>query len=197
MTDNVRRAIFFAQEEASNWGHNYVSTEHLLLGLTRDEESTASRLFQHLGLDREELARSTRQAMEKGTGRSYYEVQLAADAKSAFERSREESAAMETSYIGTEHLLLGLLQVDGVAHRVLSSAEITPDRLRQGLREMQETSTLPAEPVSPASPCEAGIPALRSAWCLASHPSAKGAAAAIGGAALFLGGWLLGRRRKH
>jgi len=133
--------------------------------------------------------------MEKGSGRSYYEVQLAADAKCAFELSREESKAMETSYIGTEHLLLGLVQADGIASGVLNVLGITPESVRQGLLEMKTAADLPVEPVSPGSPCEAGIPALRSAWCMSSTRSARGAVAALGAAALFLGGWLLGRRR--
>jgi len=142
-TERARKVLSLAQEEAEGLNHRYIGTEHILLGLIREGEGTAARVLGGLGVD---LVR-VRKAVEYIVGRSERVVsrerELTAQAKRALEYAVEEARKMGHSYIGTEHLLLGMLRGrDNVANSVLENVGASPDRVRSRLKKMlQEVPT--------------------------------------------------------
>jgi hypothetical protein len=130
-TDGARRVLTFAQDEAQRFNHNYIGTEHLLLGLIREAEGVAAQVLGNLGVE----LTNVRQAVELTIGRGGRpvtgEVGLTPRAKRAIERSIGEARGMDHRYIGTEHLLLGVILVaDGTAAEVLESLGVDLGRAR-------------------------------------------------------------------
>lgn len=131
-TQGAKQALHYAQEEAGSFNHPYVGTEHILLGLIRDEEGVAGRVLDELGIKLEQA----RTAVEHIVGRGMNEpgdedVELTARAKRVIEYAVEEGRALNHKYIGTEHLLLGLLRDgEGVATGVLETMGVSPAQVR-------------------------------------------------------------------
>ncbi|MFH0847257.1 MAG: ATP-dependent Clp protease ATP-binding subunit, partial [Chloroflexota bacterium] len=130
-SERARRVLTLAQEEAQHLNHNYIGTEHILLGLVREDDCVAAKVLTNLGAG---LGR-TRQAVEfiighgekPGTG----EINLTPRAKRVIELAIDEARQLGHNYIGTEHLLLGLLhEGEGVAANVLASLGITLEKAR-------------------------------------------------------------------
>ena len=108
-TDRARRALQVAQEEAVRLGHGQIVAEHLLLGLLADRTSVAAHVLSRLGTDLDGLAaKATAQGMSLDPPQP--QVGLAASAKEAIELAVDEARALDHHYVGTEHLLLGLLR---------------------------------------------------------------------------------------
>lgn len=155
-TQRARRVLSLAQEEAERLQHNYIGTEHLLLGLMREQESVANKVLRELGLEQrrvEELVeRVTRASTRSGT-RS---LDLTPGTKRVLELAVDEARRMGHHYIGTEHLLLGLVrQSEGVAIDVLKRLGISPDEVRrQTLRVLQES---PVQTKPPPSQTESPV----------------------------------------
>jgi len=131
-TDRARRSVVFAQEEARLLNHNYIGTEHILLGLLRGEEGVAATALKTLGVSLE----ATRQRVEEiiGEGREMPpgHIPFTPRAKKALELSLREALQLGHNYIGTEHILLGLIREDeGVAAQVLKELGADLDRVRQ------------------------------------------------------------------
>ena len=121
-TERARKVLNLAQEEAQRLNHNYIGTEHLLLGLVREGEGVAAKVLINLGVDLE----GVRQAIEAIIGRGdrvvLGEVGLTPRAKKVIEFAVDEARLLNHHYIGTEHLLLGLIrQGDGIGAGVLES----------------------------------------------------------------------------
>jgi excisionase family DNA binding protein len=136
-TKRARTVLEFAQDEAHRLGHNYIGTEHVLLGLLREVEGVAARVLRDQGI---ELA-SVRAAVESVTGRGQHEaegeVSLTPRSKMVLELAVKEADALHHSYIGTEHLLLGLLaEGEGVAARVLKDFGVALGPTRDAVREL-------------------------------------------------------------
>jgi ATP-dependent Clp protease ATP-binding subunit ClpC len=136
-TDRSRRALVLAQEEARRLNHSFIGTEHLLLGLIAEHEGVAAAALESFGIS---LA-MTRTRVEELTGRSAavpsHSPSMTPRAKKVFELSFRESLAMGHSSIGTEHLLLGLIQEgEGVAFQVLHSFVGDVRRVRQKVVEL-------------------------------------------------------------
>jgi ATP-dependent Clp protease ATP-binding subunit ClpC len=136
-TERARKVLSLAQEEAEALNHRYIGTEHILLGLIREGEGTAAQVLGDLGV---ELAR-VRKAVEYIVGRSERTVsrerELTAQAKKALEHAVDAARKMGHSYIGTEHLLLGMLRGrDNVANSILENVGASPDRVRSRLTQM-------------------------------------------------------------
>jgi hypothetical protein len=150
-TERSRRIIFFAQEEASRLGENYVGTEHLLLGLLREDDSAAGKILTNLGADFGEIRRHLMSVMAKGDGRTGQEMQLTPRAKRVIDLAYEEAQMLNNNYIGTEHLLIGLArEEEGLAHRVLDHFGLTTDPLRaEVVRVQTEETGSPMEDVPP------------------------------------------------
>ncbi|MBN1621314.1 MAG: ATP-dependent Clp protease ATP-binding subunit [Endomicrobiales bacterium] len=125
-TDRVQRVIIIAQEEAKRLNHDYVGTEHILLGLVALGEGVAAKVLYNLGID----LRKVRQEIEKivGTGDNIMllgEIPFTPRAKKVLELAVEEAQNLGHTYVGTEHLLLGLLrEEEGIAARVLENLGI-------------------------------------------------------------------------
>ena len=131
-TDRARRVVFHAQEEAGRLGENYVSTEHLLLGLVREKDSAASCILEDLGCSVDEVRSALEQQITKGEGKLDADMQLTPRAKRVIDLSYEEARGLQQDFIGTEHLLLGMLaEGEGLAGRILQKLGVDLQETRQ------------------------------------------------------------------
>src|SRR5947209_8857979 len=138
-TERARRVVFFAQEEAGRLGENYVSTEHLLLGLVRENDSVAARILDRLGVSLGRIRSEIERQVTRGDGRLGQDMQLTPRAKRVIDLAYEEARQLNNNYIGTEHLLLGLVREgDGLGGRVLVKLGADLDRTRREVYAMQE-----------------------------------------------------------
>src|SRR5215213_3991353 len=156
-TQRARRVLSLAQEEAERLQHNYIGTEHLLLGLIREEGGVAGRVLRELGLEQrrvEELVERMTRATTRSTGS---QPELSPGTKRVLELAVDEARRMGHHYIGTEHLLLGLMrQSEGVAIDILKRLGVSPEEVRrQTRRVLQESpvqSNQPNDPQDPKTP---------------------------------------------
>ena len=152
---NVQGAVLsLAHEEAERMHHNYIGTEHLLLGLIREEGGVAGRVLRELGL---EPAR-VKEMVERLTGIGRHtggRIELAPGTEQVLQLSIEEARRMGHHYIGTEHLLLGLVrQPEGVAVDVLRRLGVTPEQVRRQTRRVLQESA-PRQTSRASSPAKA------------------------------------------
>ncbi len=137
-TERSRKVVFFAQEEAGRLGENYVSTEHLLLGLVRDNDTVAARVLDGLGLSLGRVRSGVERLLAHGGGGLSKDMQLTPRAKRVFDLAFDEARQLENDYIGTGHLLLALIREgEGVAGRVLEGLGAELDAARRVLRQVQ------------------------------------------------------------
>jgi ATP-dependent Clp protease ATP-binding subunit ClpC len=120
-TERARHVIVLAQDESRGLRHGFIGTEHLLLGLLREEESVAARVLVGLGVDVVEVRAQVRQIVGEGADPAAAgQIPFTPRAKKVLELSLQEAIALEHNYIGTEHILLGLVDENGgVASRIL------------------------------------------------------------------------------
>lgn len=138
-TERARRVVFFAQEEAARLGENYVGTEHLLLGLVRESDSVAARILDRLGVPLGRIRADIERQVTRGHGNLGQDMQLTPRAKRVIDLAYEEARQLNNNYIGTEHLLLGLIREgDGLAARVLVKLGADLERTRREVYAMQE-----------------------------------------------------------
>jgi ATP-dependent Clp protease ATP-binding subunit ClpC len=131
-TDRSRRVVVLAQEEARTLNHNYIGTEHILLGLIREGEGCAARALESLGISLDATRQQVEQIIGRGQQAPSGPVPFTPRAKKVLELSLRESLQLGHNYIGTEHILLGLLREgDGVAAQVLVRLGADLDRVRQ------------------------------------------------------------------
>ena len=144
-SERARRVLSLSQEEALRFNHNYIGTEHILLGLVRETEGVAARVLSNLGIELSKV----RSAVEFIIGRgekpvSGENIGLTPRAKRVIELAVDEARRMSHHYIGTEHLLIGLMREgEGVAAGVLESLGVTLDKVRA------ETQRLLSQSISP------------------------------------------------
>ncbi len=131
-TDRVRRVIQLARQEAIRLHHDYIGPEHILLGILREGEGVAAMALTSLGLRLEDVRRSVEEAVGMGgTTVSLGEIPLNEEAQMALQYAREEARNLNHNYIGTEHLLLGILRDEqGLASQVLNSLGIDIEIVR-------------------------------------------------------------------
>jgi len=130
-SERARRVLTIAQEEARNLNHNYIGTEHILLGLVREDECVAAKTLMNLGIGLSKVRSAVEFIIGRGEKQSTGETGLTPRAKKVIELAIDEARQMGHNYIGTEHLLLGLLREgEGVASSVLDSFGITLERAR-------------------------------------------------------------------
>lgn len=123
--------LTFAQEEAQRFNHNYIGTEHILLGLVRESEGVVARVLVNLGIDLNKVRAAVEFIIGRGEKPVQGEIGLTPRAKKVIELAVDEARRMNHSYIGTEHLLVGLLREgEGVASGVLESLGVTLDKVR-------------------------------------------------------------------
>jgi prophage maintenance system killer protein len=131
-TDRARRAVHLAQEEARLLRHNWVGTEHLLLGLLYEEEGAAARALASLGISRESVRVQVEEMIGYGESSPAGPIPFTARAKKALELSLREALQLGHHYLGTEHLLLGLLREgEGIAAQVLTRLGTDYARVRE------------------------------------------------------------------
>ena len=138
-TERARRVVFFAQEEAGKLGGNYVSTEHILLGMVRENDSVAARILDSMGVSLGRIRSEIERQVAIGDGRMGQDMQLTPRAKRVIDLSYDEARQLSNNYIGTEHLLLGLVrEAEGLAGRVLTKLGVELERVRIEVRKLQD-----------------------------------------------------------
>jgi len=137
-TERARKVIVFAKEEARRFNHDYIGTEHLLLGLIREGEGVAAAVLQKLGLDLETIRIEVEKLVQPGPQTQVLgDIPFTPRSKKALELSAEEARALGHNYIGTEHLLLGLVKEgEGMAYRVLLNLGLDLNKLRNEVMEL-------------------------------------------------------------
>jgi ATP-dependent Clp protease ATP-binding subunit ClpC len=135
-TDRARKVLILAQQEAARYGHGYIGTEHLLLGLLREGEGVAAKALASLGLEVD----SVREQVETilGTGQEQAnDIGYTPRAKKVIELAMEEALRLGHNYVGTEHILLGLIREgEGIAAQVLTGMGVDINLMRQRVIEM-------------------------------------------------------------
>jgi ATP-dependent Clp protease ATP-binding subunit ClpC len=130
-SERARKVLTYAQEEAQHLNHSYIGTEHILLGLVREEDGVAAKVLTNLGASLSKVRASVEFIIGRGEKPSAGETGLTPRARRVIELAIDEARYLGHSYIGTEHLLLGLLREgEGIAAGVLDSFGITLDRAR-------------------------------------------------------------------
>lgn len=130
-SERARRVLSLAQEEAQRFNHNYIGTEHILLGLVRETEGVAARVLSSLSVDLTKVRSAVEFIIGRGEKPAQGEIGLTPRAKKVVELAVDEARRMNHTYIGTEHLLIGLLREgEGVAAGVLESLGVTLDKVR-------------------------------------------------------------------
>ena len=137
-TERARKVIVYAKEEARRFNHDYIGTEHLLLGLVREGEGVAAAVLQKLGLDLETIRIEVEKLVQPGPQTQVLgDIPFTPRSKKALELSAEEARALGHNYIGTEHLLLGLVKEgEGMAYRVLLNLGLDLGKLRNEVMEL-------------------------------------------------------------
>src|SRR5438270_12231803 len=131
-TERARKVLQLAQEEAQRFNHNYIGTEHLLLGLVREGEGVAAKVLANLGVDLNKVRSAVEFIIGRGQRTVTGDIGLTPRAKKVIELSVEEARRLNHNYIGTEHLLLGLVREgEGIAAGVLESLGVSLDKVRQ------------------------------------------------------------------
>ncbi len=137
-TERARKVIVYAKEEARRFNHDYIGTEHLLLGLIREGEGVAAAVLQKLGLDLETIRLEVEKLVQPGPQTQVLgDIPFTPRSKKALELAAEEARALGHNYIGTEHLLLGLVKEgEGMAYRVLLNLGLDLGKLRNEVMEL-------------------------------------------------------------
>jgi ATP-dependent Clp protease ATP-binding subunit ClpC len=137
-TERARKVIVYAKEEARRFNHDYIGTEHLLLGLIREGEGVAASVLQKLGVDLESIRIEVEKLVQPGPQTQVVgDIPFTPRSKKALELAAEEARALGHNYIGTEHLLLGLVKEgEGMAYRVLLNLGLDLGKLRNEVMEL-------------------------------------------------------------
>ena len=148
-TDRARRVVVLAQEEARHLDHNYIGTEHILLGLIHEGEGVAARALTELDISLEAVRSEVVEIVGHGDEAPTGHIPFTPRAKKVLELSLREALALSHNYIGTEHILLGLIREgEGVAAQVLIELGGSLDRVRQQVIQiLADASQLQAEQV--------------------------------------------------
>ncbi len=142
-SERARRVLSLAQEEAQRFNHNYIGTEHILLGLVRETEGVAARVLSNLGVELGKVRSAVEFIIGKGERHTPGEIGLTPRAKKVIELAVDEARRLNHHYIGTEHILIGLMREgEGVAAGVLESLGVSLDKVRA------ETSRILSQSVS-------------------------------------------------
>jgi hypothetical protein len=130
-TERARRVLSLAQEEAQRFQHNYIGTEHLLLGLVREREGIAGKVLTSLGVDLEQARKAVEDSVGRGDQIVPGEMGLTPRAKKVIELAKDEARLLDHHSIGTGHLLLGLIREgEGIAAGVLESLGVNLEKVR-------------------------------------------------------------------
>jgi hypothetical protein len=157
-TERARKVLSLAQEEAQRFNHNYIGSEHLLLGLVREGEGVAAKVLNHLGVELNKVRSAVEFAIGRGDRLVLGEIGLTPQAKKAVELAVDESRRLNHHFIGTEHLLLGLVRENsGVAAGVLQSLGVDLEKVRTQTIQVLSQSSSQRENISFSSSSTGGF----------------------------------------
>jgi len=162
-TERARKVLVLAQEEAKSFQHNYIGTEHLLLGLIREGEGVAAKVLNNLGVELEQIRKAIEYIIGRGGSIVLGETGLTLRAKRVIELAVDEARRLNHHYIGTEHLLLGMVREgEGIAAGVLNMLGVKLEKARAETLEVltqirQDTAPAPSSS-EPGEPGESGEP---------------------------------------
>ena len=143
-TERARKVLQLAQEEAQRFNHNYIGTEHLLLGLVREGDGVAARVLNNMGVQLPKVRSAVEFIIGRGEGAVIGDIGLTPRAKKVLELAVDEGRRLNHHYIGTEHLLLGLVREgEGIAAGVLESLGVNLEKVRAQVVQVLES--LPEE----------------------------------------------------
>ena len=141
-TQRARKVLSLAQEEAQRFNHNYIGTEHILLGLVREGDGVAAKVLSSLGVELNKVRSSIEFIIGRGDRVVLGEIGLTPRAKKVMELAVDEARRLNHHYIGTEHILLGLIREgEGIAAGVLRSLGLTLEQVRTQTIQMLSSST--------------------------------------------------------
>jgi uncharacterized protein with PIN domain len=136
-TERARQVIVLAQDESRTLKHNYIGTEHILLGLLREEEGLAARVLDTLDITVEEVRAQVARIVGQGDEVATGEIPFTPGAKKALELSLREALSLKHNYVGTEHILLGLVrETDGVGAQILLDLDADAETIRNEIIRM-------------------------------------------------------------
>jgi ATP-dependent Clp protease ATP-binding subunit ClpC len=157
-TDPAKRTIALAQEEARMLNHNYIGTEHILLGLIHEDEGVAAKALESLNISLEAVRQQVEEIIGQGQAAPTGHIPFTPRAKKVLELSLREALQLGHNYIGTEHILLGLIREgEGVAAEVLQKLGANLDRVRNRVvriivhRVLEPEEEMPPEAWTPPS----------------------------------------------
>ena len=152
-TERARKVLTLAQEEAHRFNHNYIGTEHLLLGLAREGDGVAARVLANMGVDAAKVRGAVEFIIGRGDSMIVGEIGLTPRAKKVIELAVDEARRLNHHYIGTEHLLLGLVREgEGIAAGVLVSLGVNLEKVRQQVLQAVSPGAAPPPEESPKRP---------------------------------------------
>jgi ATP-dependent Clp protease ATP-binding subunit ClpC len=158
-TDRARRVVVLAQEEARMLDHNYIGTEHILLGLIHEQESVAAKALMSLGISLDAVRQAVLEIIGQGQQPPSGHIPFTPRAKKVFELSLRESLQLRANYIGPEHILLALLRAgSGVAIQVLTGAGVDLNRARQQVIELLHGQRTEEPSLAATAPSAASAP---------------------------------------
>ena len=160
-TERVRKVLAMAREEAARLHHEYVGTEHILLGLIREGEGVAAAVLQNLSVDLDEIQQKIEEQVKKGKAAQPTgpDLPYTSRAKKVLELAMAEARELNHSYVGTEHLLLGLLREEkGIAAQVLTESNVTLESARSETLRLLGTEMPSGATGGAATTPQAGAP---------------------------------------
>src|SRR3989338_7748588 len=142
-TERARKVILLAKEEAKRFNHDYIGTEHILLGLVREGEGVAAAVLENLGLSSEKIRMEVEKLVQTGPSTVISgDIPFTPKAKKVMELAMDEAVSLGHNYVGTEHLLLGLLREgEGVASQVLINLGLDLNKVRNEVMRLLVSAT--------------------------------------------------------
>ena len=159
-TERVRKVLAMAREEAARLHHEYVGTEHILLGLSREGEGVAATVLQNLSVELGEIQQKIEETVKKGKAAQTTgpDLPYTSRAKKVLELAMDEARVLQHSYVGTEHLMLGLLaEAKGIAAQVLGWFGVTIESARAEVRRILGVELTATEPPPHEKPARIGL----------------------------------------
>jgi ATP-dependent Clp protease ATP-binding subunit ClpC len=130
-TERAKQVVVLAQDESRALGHNYIGTEHILLGLLREEEGLAARVLESFDVTVEEVRAQVERTIGRGEQPPTGQIPFTPRAKKVLELALREALALGHNYIGTEHILLGVMRENrGVSARILLDFDVDAEKIR-------------------------------------------------------------------